>query len=92
MIRAGDEAAKLDNRAQSFHLGIDGSIIAGKNHLIHSANAAQFFAVLLSPRCQAGIPGANFDGEHGVYPVLEPGRDELIDLPITIQGNDMDAV
>jgi hypothetical protein len=92
VIRTRNKTSKLDDRTQSFHLSIDGSVIAGKYRLIHLALTPQLFAILLSPGGETGIPGPDLDKEHGINAVLEPGRNEFINFTVTIQGNNMDAM
>jgi len=75
VIGAWNKTPQLNDRTQSFHFSIDGGIISGKNHFIHTTHAAYFFSILFSPGGQAGVPGSNLDGEHGIDTVLDPGGD-----------------
>ena len=92
MVGAGNEPAEVGQFPEPLDLRLDGRIVLGKHVLPHSADASEFSAVLFPPRPDAGVPGADLDGEHRIDAVLEPGGNQGVDLAVAVQRHDMDAV
>ena len=92
VIGAGDIAAQIDQALETLHLSIDGSLVPGKDGLVHAAHTADLTAILLTPGSNGSIPYTHFDGEHGVDTVLQPDGHQLVDPAIAVQRADVDAV
>ena len=92
MVGAGNIATQFDQGLEPLHLGVDGGVIPGKDPFVHAPHSEKLPTVLLPPGLDAGVPGTDLDGEHGVDAVLEPGGNQGVDFAVTVKGDDVDAV
>ena len=92
MVRTGNITAKSNQRLKAADFLIDCFLIFGENIFVHAANSADLVAVDFFPGGNAGVPGADFNGEHGIDAMIHPGRNQRINHSIAVKGDYVDSV